>query len=116
MAKTLEQLADEIYNEALEDGEEVSREEALEMAQMEMGAKEIKNYTQAEVEKKPKTKREVKLDDEKVAFIKTLKEVIEQNIEVDALTIANPQKEITFKLGGSDYSISLIKHRPKKVK
>lgn len=116
MAKSLNELATEIFNECLADGEPVTEEQALEMARQELGAKEIKNYTQATVEKK-KVKREVKLDDTKVHIVKMLKTLLEGMSVTDNITevaIANPQKEITFKIGKDEYSISLIKHRPPK--
>ena len=57
--KTIEQLAQEIYKEMFADGEEVTHEEALEMARMELGAKEIKRYEQSTVQKKPRKPREI---------------------------------------------------------
>ena len=47
---------------------ECTREEAKEVAEMEIKAKGIKRYEKAE-ETKPRKKREVKLDEEKVAII-----------------------------------------------
>ena len=112
MAKTREEIAKEIMKECKADGEEVTLAEALEMADMELGAKKIKNYTQSAVEKKPKSKKEVKLDDVKVAFLAELAEIL--NHKVNDLKIANPQKEITFTIGKDSYSLNLVKHRPKK--
>lgn len=67
--------------------------------------------------KKSTKKREIKLDAEKVKIIEILASYLKKNEEMDFenVVIANPQKEITFKIGKSEYSISLIKHRlPKK--
>ena len=59
MEEKLHKLAQEIFNESIKDGEPVTIEEALEMAKMEFGAKEIKNYTQS-AEKKPKKEKKTK--------------------------------------------------------
>ena len=112
MAKTREEIAKEIMKECKADGEEVTLAEALEMADMELGAKKIKNYTQSAVEKKPKAKKEVKLDNVKVTFLAELAEMLNQ--KVNNLKIVNPQKEITFTIGEDNYSLNLVKHRPKK--
>lgn len=118
MAKTIEQLAKEIYKEMLAEGEEITEAEAMEMAEMEMKAKGIKNYVHSiEADKKPKAKQEVKLDDTKVRLVKMLATLlggmsVTDNIE--DVTISNPQKEITFHIGSDEYSVTLTKHRPKK--
>ena len=44
-----EKLIEQIMKECEADGEPITREEAEEMAEMEIKAKGIKNYTQAEV-------------------------------------------------------------------
>lgn len=80
-------------------------------------AKQIRRYEQAE---KPRAKatKEKKLDDEKVAIIDFLWGCMLNNthiMELENISIANPQKEITFTVGGNEYSISLIKHRKKEV-
>ena len=111
---TKEKLAEKIFKECLADGEEVTMEEALEMAEMEIKAKGIKNYTTTE-KSKNKGKREVKLDDDKVGFITHLVDLLDDELEpIENLTIANPQREITFTLKGAEYSLVLTKHRPKK--
>lgn len=116
--KALETLALKILKECEADGEPVTKEEAIEMAEMEIKAKGIKNYVKgAEAEKKPRKPREVKLDDEKVHFIgclKTLLEGMALNGNVSNVQTANPQKELTFNIGENEYSLSLIKHRKKK--
>ena len=57
-----------------------------------------------------KKQREIKIDEEKVDIINNLFSML----EYDNKNIVNPQKEITFTIGENNYSISLIKHRPKK--
>lgn len=109
-----EKLIAEIMAEAKKDGEPVTREEAEEMADMEIGAKEI---TRREVADKPKEKkkREVKLDERKVDLIGQVKEWLE-DCGFDNVAIANPQREVTFTVNGENYSLTLIKHRPPKNK
>ena len=109
-----EKLVNQIMAEAEADGEPVTREEAEEMAKMELGAKEIKNYTQSDKPKKERKPREKKIDVDKVAIIRTLFECMTDG-DYENLTIKNEQKEITFSLHGYEYSLNLVKHRsPKK--
>ena len=116
MAKmTVEELAKQIMKEMAADGEPVTEAEAKEMAEMELKAKGIKNYTQATVEKKPRAKKEVKLDDVKVHLIKMLASFLEGMAATDNVKnaeIVNPQKEISFQIGNDFYSVTLTKHRP----
>jgi hypothetical protein len=95
---------------------ECTREEAEEVAEMEIKAKGIKRYEKAE-EQKPRKKREVKLDEEKVAIIDFVWGCMLNNthlMELENINVSNPQKEITFKIGQSEYSLTLTKHRPPK--
>ena len=82
-----EKLILEIIKEAEADGEPVSREEAEEMAEMELKAKGIKNYVQSTVEK-PKTKRTVKKDEEKIKIIEKIFNFLLTN-GFDDVTIVN---------------------------
>ena len=118
MAKTLEELAKEIYNEAIEDGEPISEDEALEMAKMELGAKEITNYTQSTV-KKERKKTERKVDKNKANIINFLKGVLEdEELVIDEALILDirvkPETEISFNYCGDEYTLKLVKHRPPK--
>ena len=108
-----EKLVNQIMAEAEADGEPVTREEAEEMAKMELGAKEIKNYTQSDKPKKERKPREKKIDADKVAIIRTLFECMKDG-DYENLTIKNEQKEITFSLHDCEYSLNLVKHRPPK--
>lgn len=108
-----EKLIMSIIKEAEKEGEPVTRAEAEEMAEMEIKANNIKNYTQSDVEKKPRKKREVKKDPTKINFIHYLEEWL-LTTSVEDVTIINEQKEVAFRINGEDYSLSLIKHRPKK--
>ena len=106
-----EKLIQEIMREAEADGEPVTREEAEEMAEMELKSKDIRRHETAEAPKEKK-KREVKLDGRKVDFISIVKEWLLDNAE--DVVITNPQREVSFTLVGESYSLVLIKHRKKK--
>lgn len=107
-----EKLIQTLIAEAEKDGEPITREEAEEMALMEIKASGIKDYAQAE-EKKPRKKREIKLDPTKVTFIHYLEEWL-LTTDVENVTIVNEQKEVSFDIKGENYSLSLIKHRKAK--
>ena len=108
-----EKLIKSIMADAERDGEPVTREEAEEMAEMEIKAGAIKHYIESTPERKKG--RVVKQDETKVALIKDIENAISL-LGFDNLTIANPQREITFEYNGGSYSITLIKHRPPKEK
>lgn len=107
MDKKLETLAKQIMKEAEADGEPVTLEEAVEMAEMELKAKGsgIDKVQTAERKKKAAPPP----DPEKVVIIEKLYNFLLTNGENSA-TIVNVQREISFR----EYSIQLIKHRPKK--
>ena len=105
-----EKLILSIMKSAEADGEPISREEAEEMAEMEIKAKGITEYAQAE--KKPRKKREVKKDATKITLIKRLADFM-QEIAAD-VEITNDQRTIEFVVMGENYSITLTKHRKKK--
>jgi hypothetical protein len=106
-----EKLILSIMKSAEADGEPISREEAEEMAEMEINAKGITEYAQAS-EKKPRKKREVKKDATKITLIKRLADFM-QEIATD-VEVTNDQRTIEFVVMGENYSITLTKHRKKK--
>ena len=108
-----EKIIAKIMKECELDGEPVTRTEAEEMAEMEIKADNIKNYTQSDVEKKPRKKREVKKDPTKISFIHYLEEWL-LTTSVEDVTIVNEQREISFNINGEEYSLTLTKHRKKK--
>ena len=108
-----EKLIKNIMKRCELDGEPVTREEAEEMAEMEIKANAITSYTQKEVEKKPRKPREVKKDPTKISFIQNLEEWL-TNTSVSDIMIVNEQREISFKIANDTYSLVLTKHRPKK--
>lgn len=107
----------------IDDGtdDEICSYDVLDVIKIEYKAKQSgasKIYAQSE---KPKTKakREIKLDDVKVDFLKNIKILLEGmalNGKIDNVAIVNPQKEITFTIGADCYSLNLVKHRPPKKK
>lgn len=109
-----EKIIARIMKECEADGEPVTRAEAEEMAEMEIKANGIKNYTQSDVEKKPHKKREVKKDLTKIAIIQSLEEWLLTNVSVSDIIMINEQREISFKIADDIYSLVLTKHRPKK--
>lgn len=89
-----------------------SREDAEEVAKMEVKAKGLKRYEQSDKPRK-KVEREVKLDENKVKIINFLERVLTDSDALD-VKIKNPQREITFIFEDEDYSVTLTKHRKKK--
>ena len=90
---------------------ECTREEAEEVAEMEIKAKGIKRYEKAE-EQKPRKPRERKIDEVKKDLM-DLFEVTLKLAEIEILSVKN-ESEISFKYKDQDFSIKLIKHRPPK--
>lgn len=107
-----EKLVLEIMADAEKDGEPITREEAEEMARMELGAKEIKNYTQADVEKKERKPKERKVDTEKLFLLETLSKGLVEELDIH-INYENEVK-LHFNYNDNDYSVTLTKHRPKK--
>jgi hypothetical protein len=105
---TKEKLIEQIMKECEKDGEPVTKEEAAEMAEMELKAKkDCRHYeTDATKTRKPAA-REKKIDAEKVEIISTVAEMLVE----DDVKITNSQREIRFKIGQNDYSLVLTKHR-----
>lgn len=108
-----EKLIKSIMADAEKDGEPVSYEDAKEMAEMEIKAGALKNYTESTAERKKG--RVVKQDETKVALINDIENAISL-LGFDNLTITNAQREITFDFKGDNYSLILTKHRPPKEK
>lgn len=106
-----EKLIKQIMAEAAADGEPVTREEAEEMADMELKATADAVTTEKERKKVERKPREPKA--EKVEIIQKIQNFILTNLDESA-TIINVQREIGFTINGNQYSIQLIQHRPKK--
>jgi hypothetical protein len=113
-----EKLILNIMKEAEADGEPITREEAEEMAEMEIKAKGVKLYNQGEAEKKPRKPKERKVDDEKAYILKSIKVLIEGMLLNKGFPCEVGMKnetELSFAFGVNHYTIKLIKHRPPKA-
>ena len=114
-----EKLIEQIMAECEKDGEPVTREEAAEMADMELKAKKDCKRYEGDTKKRKPANRTVKIDKEKVEIIENVADYLIRFVKSDFKTaenivIANPQKEITFTIGENEYSLTLTKHRKKK--
>jgi hypothetical protein len=104
--KDFEKLVKSIMKECEADGEPITREEAEEMAKMEIKAKSVKDYTTTE-KTKQKKKRTRTVDTEKLEILTSLAEVLtSKGYEI---SLEN-EKAIHF----GEYTLRLIKHRPEK--
>lgn len=101
-----------------DDKEDFIGEEGERMTQK---AKEIRRYEKAD-KPKEKKKREIKLDEMKIAIINFLENAMgsrhrfieEDEWDFEKVIVKNPQKEITFVVNDCEYSLNLVKHRPPK--
>lgn len=106
-----EKLIARIMKECEQDGEPVTREEAEEMAEMEIKAKGIKHYEKSDKPKKI-IKKERKVDATKKQLLIDCKILLE-DLGAEILGVKT-ETEVTFTFEGEEYSLKLIKHRPKK--
>lgn len=90
---------------------ECSREDAEEVAEMEIKAKGIKRYEKAE-ETKPRKPRERKVDEVKKDLIDYLAKAL--GMIIIAPLIVKNESEISFTFKNEDFTLKLIKHRPPK--
>ena len=90
---------------------ECTREEAEEVAEMEIKAKDIKRYEKAE-ETKPRKPRERKVDEVKKDLIDYLAKAL--GMIIIAPLIVKNESEISFTFKNEDFTLKLIKHRPPK--
>ena len=102
----MEKLIQEIMKDL-----ECSREDAEEVAKMEIKAKGLKRYEQAEKPRK-KVERERKVDQEKKEIIDELVACINKNI--GQVVEVKTETEIKMVYNDTEYTVKLIKHRPKK--
>lgn len=109
--KDFEKLVAEIMADALADGEPVTKEEAEEMARMELGAKADRRYEKAE-HKAPRKPKERKVDLEKLELLQVCENALREC--VDGEPERKTETELHFVYKGSDYSLKLIRHRPPK--
>ena len=114
-----DKMIDRIMREYEKNGEPVTREEAAEIAEMEIKAKQCGRRYEGDTTARKKASTKRPLDAEKVEIIKSIYKnlsrcVFDDDREITNIHIKNAQKEITFNIKGAEYSISLIKHKNKK--
>ena len=109
--KELNRLAEEIFNEVLGTDDEVTMEEALEMAKMEMKSKKLTRYEKSDTPRKKST-RERKVDHEKKRILTLLEDAIHNHADTTP-TVKN-EAEFSFFWLGNSYTVKLIKHRAPK--
>jgi len=106
-----EKLITRIMKECEQDGEPVTREEAEEMAEMEIKANGNRRYEKSDKPRK-KTTRERKVDPTKKKLLTSCKVLLE-GLGADVTNIKT-ETEVTFLFDNEEYSLKLIKHRKKK--
>ena len=104
-----EKLIARIMKECEQDGEPVTREEAEEMAEMEIKASGIKRYETSDKPRKP-AKKERKVDTDKKYLLNLLISAINQETCIKNI---KTETEFSFEFGEDEYSVKLIKHRKK---
>lgn len=109
----LETLITTIMREAEKDGEPVTREEAEEMAKMEINAnKDLKRYEKSEKTRK-KVEKVRKVDEEKKFLLSQMVGCL-NTLSVDEIKVKT-ETEISFQYGDNAYTLKLTKHRPPKA-
>ena len=107
---TKEKLIERIMRECAKDGEPVTKEEAEEMAEMEIKAGGLRRYEQSDKPRKPTTKTR-KVDETKKRILNNCRVLLEGMGAVTAQV--KTETEICFTFEGEEYSLKLVKHRPK---
>jgi len=115
--KDFEKLVTSIMKECENNGEPVTREEAEEMAKMELGAKEISHYAQStEPRKKSEKPKTVKVSDNKKSIFQTILQNLTRNelINQENIQVLSENKLIQVQIGEDIFKIDLIQKRPNK--
>ena len=97
--------------QAKKDKEPVTREEAEEMADMEIKANGFKTYEVTEKVKNKKVNAERKVDNDKLEIFNLIIPILANNVENGTL---KNEVEYGFAFKGNNYTLKLTKHRPKK--
>lgn len=109
--QTREELILEIMAQAEKDKEPVTREEAEEMADMEIKANGFKTYEVTEKVKNKKVKVEHKVDNDKLEIFNLIIPNLAERVENGTL---KNEVEYSFTFNGSSYTLKLTRHRPLK--
>lgn len=108
---TKEKLIEKIMKDCEADNEPVTREEAEEMAEMEIKASTDRHYEKSNKPRK-NAKKERKVDNTKKRLLTDCKILLE-GLGANIINIKT-ETEINFSFENEEYSLKLIKHRPKK--
>ena len=108
---TKEQLTDVILKQCEKDGEPVTREEAEEMAEMEIKSGAAKHYEKSDKPRTVSTKPR-KVDATKKRLLADCRVLLE-GLGAKVLSVKT-ETEVVFTFDGDEYSLKLVKHRPKK--
>lgn len=116
--KSVEQLAVEIQLQFEKDGEPVTYEEAVEMAQMEIKEKGIKRYERAAEPKaeQDKHRRTVKISEEKINLFNSILTNLDrcEGVSRENIEVLKENKLILVRIGNKNFKIDLIEQRQKK--
>jgi hypothetical protein len=107
----IEKLAKQIMAECEKEGEPVTKEEALEMAEMEINAKADRHYERSVTKEHKATKRERKIDPTKQYLITEIKKCLEE-CECEIKPLVN-ETDLHFTYEGNSFTVKLTKHRVK---
>ena len=112
---TLEKLAKQIFDECAKEGEPITMEEAQEMAQMEINAKDIKIGARAAEPKAKKEKKQriAQVSAEKMALFSLIWEGL-SNFYGENAQISKQNKEISVQIGEKSFKIDIVEHRKAK--
>lgn len=115
--KNIDNLIKQIMEEMEKDGTPVTREEAEEMAKMEIGAKDINLGARAEEPlkeaEKGKKSRTVKISDEKIALFQSILTNLTrcEDVERENITVLKENKLIEVEINGKFFKIDIIQER-----
>ena len=112
-----EKMIAQIMKECADDGEPVTREEAEEMAEMEIKAKGFSAYTTTEKLHKKATKpRKVNVSDEKQLLFETILANLDrcEGVERENIEILNKNKLIGVQIGTKHFKIDITEQRKSK--
>ena len=110
---TLEKLAKQIFDECTKEGEPITMEEAQEMAQMEINAKDIKIGARATESKAKKEKKQriAQVSDEKQKIFKDIVNFLQKNYDI---SVEKDNKLLKITENGKVFKLDLIETRQKK--
>ena len=105
-----EKLIAEIMKECAKDGEPVTKEEAAEMAEMEIKSGAVKHYEKSDKPRKASTKPR-KVDTTKKRILADCRVLLE-GLGAKVLSVKT-ETEVVFTFENEEFSLKLIRHRPK---